>query len=58
MEIVKKSIASKRPELLEAEFIVRANDQLHLISDLVREKKGVLDSEEILFRYKDWLGKV
>ncbi len=45
----------EKPELLEAEFIVKANDKFHLISDKVKDKTGTLDSEQIFFEYKDWL---
>ncbi len=43
--------------LLEAEFVIKANDQFHLISDQVKEKKGKLDRDEIFLRYNEWLKK-
>ncbi len=43
--------------MLEAEFIVNANDQFHLISDKVTEQTGKLDSAQILFEFKEWLRK-
>ncbi len=45
------------PALLEAEFCIGANEQLHLIMDDVKDKKGKLDSAQILFEYKEWLRK-
>jgi archaeal flagellar protein FlaI len=45
------------PSLLEANFVVKANDIFHLISDQVKDKLGHLDSKEILFRYKEWIRK-
>lgn len=45
----------QKPELLEAEFVIKANDKFHIISDKVKEKYGKLDSERILFEYKEWL---
>lgn len=53
--LVKVSTELKRPELLEADFYVVANDEFHKISDEVREKEGVLDSKKIFFHWQDWL---
>lgn len=43
--------------ILEAEFVVKANDIFNLISDKIKDKYGKLDNEKILFEYKDWLRK-
>ncbi|MBI2572292.1 type II/IV secretion system ATPase subunit [Candidatus Woesearchaeota archaeon] len=43
------------PNLLEAGFVIAANDQFRLISDRVKEKTGKLDSSKIMFEYKEWL---
>ena len=45
------------PALLEAEFVVKANDMFHLIAEKVKDKHGKLDSARILFEYKEWLRK-
>ncbi len=42
-------------KLLEAEFVIRANDIFHIISGKVKEKSGKLDSGRILFEFKEWL---
>ena len=42
-------------ELLEAEFVVIANDKFHKISDYVRDEAGFLDSARIFFEWEDWL---
>ncbi len=55
--VVDISIELDRPELLEAEFSIKANDMFHLISDKVKIKEGKLDPERILFEFKDWLKK-
>jgi len=44
-----------KPDLLEAEFYVRANDEFRLISESVRDEVGSLDSKRILFEWKEWL---
>jgi archaeal flagellar protein FlaI len=55
--IVDLSVEHKDPSLLEADFVVTANDVFHLISDRVKEKTGTLDPQRILFEYKAWLQK-
>ncbi len=55
--LVDYSKKQKRPELLEAEFVIKANDAFHKISDTILEKDGKLDSKKILFRWTDWLKK-
>ncbi|PIN73962.1 hypothetical protein COV20_02510 [Candidatus Woesearchaeota archaeon CG10_big_fil_rev_8_21_14_0_10_45_16] len=47
----------QNPLLLEAEFVIKANDQFHLISDKIKEKEGKRKSSQILFEYKEWLRK-
>lgn len=42
------------PELLEAPFVVRSNDEFHRISDNVRNETG-LDSKRIFFEWNEWL---
>jgi len=55
--IVDAFVESNDAALLEAEFNVLANDQFHLISDKIVEKKGRLDSAEIGSQFKEWLRK-
>ena len=45
------------PSFLEADFVVIANDMFHLFSEKILEKTGSLDSEKILFEFKEWLRK-
>jgi type IV secretory pathway ATPase VirB11/archaellum biosynthesis ATPase len=42
-------------ELLEARFVVEANDQFHKISDKIKDEVGSLDSKRIFFEWNDWL---
>jgi len=53
--IVDASRKSTRPELLEAGFCIRANDEFHRISDEVREQVGALDSKRIYGAWEEWL---
>ncbi len=55
--IVDASVQAKDASLLEADFIIKANDIFHLISDKVKERMGKLDDQQILFEYKEWLRK-
>jgi type IV secretory pathway ATPase VirB11/archaellum biosynthesis ATPase len=56
-EIVNISNKLKKPELLEASFVVLANDEFHRISDRIREETGALDSKLILSEWKEWLNR-
>ncbi len=53
--LVDLAAENKEDGLLEAAFVIRANDEFHKIADRVKERKGKLDSKDILFEYKDWL---
>lgn len=55
--LVKTAEKLKRPELLEAEFVVLANDAFHRVSESVREEHGELDSKRILTEWKEWLSR-
>lgn len=55
--LVEMSDKSHRPDLLESDFVVRANDVFHIISDQVRQEFGELDSDEIYKRWEDWVKK-
>ena len=43
--------------ILEAEFVVKANDMFRLISDKVKTKTGKIDTDKIFFEFKEWLRK-
>ena len=47
--------AEAKPELAEAEFVVRSNEMFHLISQQVLDELDVLDSNEIYNRWLNWL---
>ncbi len=57
---VKKSIVDiaekiKDQTMLEAPFVVRANDRFHLLTEKVHKEVGSLDSKRILFEFNEWL---
>ncbi len=55
--IVSASEKANLPGLLEAEFVVSANDQFHRISDEVEDEVGSLDNKRIFFDWNEWLKK-
>ena len=46
---------SKMLNLLEADFVVEANDEFHKLSDRILEEVGSLDSKRIFFDWNEWL---
>ncbi len=53
--LVEISKELKDPDMLEAEFVIFANDKFHKISEKVQAEKGSLDSKEIFFQWNEWL---
>lgn len=53
--IVDAANKTNNMELLEAEFVILANDYFHRVSDKVREEVGALDSKRIFFEWNEWL---
>jgi len=45
------------PDILEADFYVRAKDEFHRTVDKVREESGKIDNERIFFEWNEWLKK-
>ena len=43
------------PELLEAEFVILANDRFHKIVEKVIKHRGTEETDEIYFQWNDWL---
>ncbi len=46
---------AKMLNLLEADFVVQANDEFHKISDKIMQEVGSLDSKRIFFDWNEWL---
>ena len=53
--LVKKAEELDDMDLLEAPFVIKSNDQFHLISEEVKASKGKLDSKEIKRKWINWL---
>jgi flagellar protein FlaI len=56
-KIVDYSNTLNRPEMLEAEFVTMANDELHNISEQVLLETGSIDCKKIFELYDRWLRK-
>jgi len=59
-ERVKTAIVSlakreRDDELLEAPFVIRANDEFHKVSMRIKEETGRLDSDRIFYQWNEWL---
>ncbi len=55
--LVKTSEEHKDPELLEAPFVIQANDMFHHICEKVKDRHGTLESDKILFEWNEWLSR-
>jgi flagellar protein FlaI len=54
-KLVEVSDKINNPDLLEAEFVILANDMFHKFSQHIKEKVGKLDHKEIEFMWNEWL---
>ncbi len=55
--LVKRAAEEKDDDVLEAPFVVLANDMFHRASDKVKDRTGKLDTKRILFEWKEWLDR-
>ncbi len=55
--LVDFSTRMNMPNLLEAEFVIKSNDEFHKLSDSAREKSGYLDSKKVFFEWNEWMKK-
>ncbi len=53
--IVVAAEKTSMPQMLEANFVIAANDEFHIISEKVKEEVGTLDSGRIYFEWNEWL---
>jgi len=58
-EIIKKMVeyadTYKRPDILEADFVVRAVDAFHVIFGKIMEERGYPTNEEVIKEFEKWL---
>jgi len=53
--LVKYAHEAEMPELMEAKFVVDANDQFHRFSDEIMEEVGDIDSKRVFLLWDSWL---
>ncbi len=56
-EIVDYAEKTNDPSMLEAPFVIKANDKFHLLSESIKEEVGYLDSKRILYDWQQWIKK-
>ncbi len=44
-------------DILEADFVVKSNDMVHLLSDQVSQEIGVIDNDLVFDRWESWVKK-
>lgn len=54
-EIVKLSERENNTDILEAEFVIEANDKFHKLMDKHRMEDGHIDNETVFRLWKEWL---
>jgi type IV secretory pathway ATPase VirB11/archaellum biosynthesis ATPase len=54
-KIVDAALEANNPDILEAPFVIKANDEFHKISERIKIKTGNLDSKKIFFDWNEWL---
>ena len=53
--LVDKAEETDSPEILEADFVVKANQRYHILSKRVQEEYGEQDTERVFQRWNEWL---
>jgi type IV secretory pathway ATPase VirB11/archaellum biosynthesis ATPase len=53
--IVQYSNSLDNPRILEAPFVVRANDAFHQIAETVREDTGAIEPKRTYFEWNEWM---
>ncbi len=53
--ILETAEALKRPELLEAEFVVQSNDEFHRAIERVQSEVGSIDTKRVFQHWQEWL---
>ena len=54
-KLVEKAEEHNKPELMEAEFVVKSNQRYHILSERVQEEYGEQDTERVFKRWEEWL---
>ena len=55
--ILEYSLKAENPGMLEAPFVVKANDKFHLLAESVKGEVGYLDPKRIFYEFEEWIKK-
>ncbi|MDD5499994.1 MAG: type II/IV secretion system ATPase subunit, partial [Candidatus Nanoarchaeia archaeon] len=53
--LVKYSTDNKKPEMLESDFVVIANDAYHKSFETLKNEQGYPESKDLLFLFEEWI---
>jgi hypothetical protein len=53
--LVDASTKTKQPQVLEAPFVVEANDEFHRLSEVVEQEVGTTDAKRVYTEWNNWL---
>ena len=56
-KILEMSIQEHMPDLIEAKFVILANDMFHKAVERIIKRTGKTDNDLIYFEWNDWLTK-
>lgn len=52
---VEYALKANKMDMLEAPFVIKANDKFHLLSESIKEEIGYLDTKRIFYEWEDWI---
>ncbi len=55
--IVDYAAKANNPNMLEASFVIKANDKFHLLSESIKEETGYIDPKRIFYDWEEWIKK-
>lgn len=55
--LVKVADKTQNLDLLEAPFVISANDRFHLLAEKIKGEVGAMDSKRIFFEWNEWLNR-
>jgi hypothetical protein len=53
--IVDYAAKANKPDMLEAPFVIKANDTFHLLSESIKEETGYIDPKRVLYDWQEWI---
>ena len=53
--IVDYAAKANKPDILEAPFVIKANDTFHLLSESIKEETGYIDPKRVLYDWQEWI---